>query len=78
MIDEVDSSGGMMKTMMAIMMIAIMGSIIGTLVVSAAPAPPATPQFICPICDEAFYTLAELEAHFALAHPSTPIDIIWD
>lgn len=65
----------MMKPMMTMMMVVIMASILTTLVVQAAPA---EPTFCCPLCeDTCFNTLAELETHFAAAHPTEPIDIIW-
>ncbi len=70
----------MMKPMMAMMMMVIMLAIITPLIAQAAP--PA-PTYCCaiharleePAC---FFTYAELEAHFATAHPSVPIDIGWE
>lgn len=40
---------------------------------------PAPPGYCCPICpDECFYTYEELYEHFTTAHPSQPIDLIWE
>lgn len=61
---------GFMAIMIAIMMMAIVSQMIP---VQAAPT-----VYTCPVCGEEFTTLAELEAHFADAHPSIPINIIWE
>ncbi len=63
------------KSMMAIMMVVIMAAVMLQVVEGAQPAPPS---FECPLDDEVFYTYDELSAHFISAHPTQPIDIIWD
>lgn len=65
------------KTMMA-MVVAIFGFAVISQVVQAGE--PAAPSYCCPIpiCDLCFYTYDELYAHFVSAHPSEPIEIIWD
>lgn len=63
-----------MEQMMIGMMIAIMGVLILSQVVLAAPPG----QFVCPICGEPFLIYDELYAHFTSAHPSQPIDVIWE
>ena len=63
------------KTMMTIMMVVIMASIMLQVVQGA---PPALPSFECPLGDGVFYTYDELYAHFISAHPTEPIDIIWE
>ncbi len=65
----------MQKSIMGIMMVMIMASIMLTVVQGSEPAPPS---FECPLDDEVFYTYDELSAHFTSAHPTQPIDIIWD
>jgi len=69
-----------LRPLMAAMMIAIMGTIVVSLLAQAAPPAPA---YCCAICDRlgspaCFDTYAELANHFAVEHPSEPIDIIWD
>ena len=34
--------------------------------------------FTCPVCDEEFGSLEELQVHFTTAHPRQPIPIIWE
>lgn len=68
------------RPMIAAMMIAMMGAIILPLLAQAAP--PA-PTFCCPICERlgsevCFYTYDDLATHFAIEHPSEPINIEWD
>lgn len=70
----------MMKPAVAIMAIAIMGSLAVSMV--AQTAPPG-PTYCCPICERlgtgvCFFTYNELADHFAVEHPSEPIDIVWD
>ena len=36
------------------------------------------PQYACPICGQKFNTYDQLYQHFTTAHPSEPIDIIWE
>lgn len=67
----------MEKTIMTMMMVMIMMVLLSQVVVGMTPTPP-TADFICPIDGEAFYTYEELYAHFTTAHPTEPIDIIWD
>ena len=47
-------------------------------VTQMAQATTPTPQYTCPICGEKFMTYDQLYSHFTTAHPSTPIDIIWE
>ncbi len=67
-----------MGMIMAVVMISVMSQVVqGS--VPAPPAPPAAPQYCCPIePDVCFYTYDELYQHFITAHPSDPIDIIWE
>lgn len=69
-----------MRPMMAAVMIAIMGSMMVSLLAQAAP--PA-PTYCCPIHGRlgepvCFYTYDDLATHFAIEHPSVPINIEWD
>ena len=36
------------------------------------------PQYACPICGQKFNTYDQLYQHFSTAHPTEPIDIIWE
>lgn len=66
----------MEKTMLAMVMV-VLGMALVTQVVQAMQ--PAAPTFCCPLCtDVCFYTYDELYAHFTAAHPSEPIDILWE
>jgi len=47
-------------------------------VLQMIPAQPAPTTYTCPICGVVFGTYDELYQHFITAHPSTPIDIIWE
>lgn len=47
-------------------------------VAQMAQAATPQPQYTCPICEEKFFTYEELYQHFITAHPSTPIEIIWE
>ncbi len=69
--NDIDTSK-FMKSMMGIMMLAIIGSLVVTMTTQA----PGT--YCCPLCTECFHSMADLEAHFESAHPSSPINIIWD
>lgn len=64
-----DIEKGVMGMVVAVMIAAV---ILQVLPVYAAPT-----VYACPICGEQFGTMGELEAHFAAAHPSEPINIIW-
>jgi len=63
------------KSIVTMMMVIMMASIMVQLVEASQPPPPENE---CPLCDEVFYTYDELYAHFISAHPTEPIDIIWD
>lgn len=67
----------MEKTIMTMVIVVLGMSIITQVAQGMAPAPPS---YCCPIptCDLCFYTYEELYEHFTTAHPSEPIDIIWD
>jgi len=56
--------------MMAIVMLAVMAQFVQ----AATPQP----QYTCPICGAKFMTYDELYTHFTTAHPSEPIQIIWE
>lgn len=60
----------------------IIGAVFGITMLIAvgdmAKAATPTPQFVCPICSELFFTYDELYQHFTVEHPSSPIDIIWE
>ena len=74
------SNDNMTKTMVSMFSVIIMMAVLAA-VVTGIPTPPPPPppvKYICPIDGLEFNSLAELEAHFAEAHPTTPIDIIWD
>lgn len=53
----------------AVMMVAL-GLVAGT-------APQVT-YYSCPLCDEQFTSIDDLEQHFQTEHPAQPIDIIWE
>jgi hypothetical protein len=61
--------GGAMMGLFAIMMVLVFANTIE----AATPQP----QYVCPICGEKFASLADLENHFATAHPGTPITVTW-
>lgn len=70
MADEFDSMLGMIMTMT---MVFVMGAFAMSIVQASQP------QFCCPFCNGVcFYTVEELESHFASEHPGEPIDITWD
>lgn len=56
--------------MIAILMVAFLAQIVQ----AAVPQP----QYACPICPEKFMTYDQLYQHFTTAHPSEPINIIWE
>lgn len=66
-----------MKTMISMFSVIIMMAVLSA-VVTGIPTPPPPVKYVCPIDGLEFNSLAELEAHFAEAHPTTPIDIVWD
>lgn len=71
--EETDSMMTMMVPIfMAIMMLSVVQGLL------PKPPTPPTKDYCCPICGECFYTYDELYTHFTTAHPSEPIDIIWD
>ncbi len=61
---------------------AVMAGGIGIMMMLAVMAglmpKPLEPQYVCPICEEQFYTKDELYGHFTTEHPAEPIDIIWE
>lgn len=64
---------GIEKGIMAMMMVVVLAAV----VLQIMPVQATPTVYTCPICGEQFTSLAGLEAHFAAAHPSEPIDIIW-
>jgi len=56
-------------------MLAVIGVLMLAQVVQAAIP---QPQYVCPICGAKFMTYDQLYQHFISAHPSEPIDIIWE
>lgn len=68
---------------MGIMEKAVIGGVIALVMIvvmsQAVQATTPVAGYCCPICpDECFYTYDELYQHFTTAHPSQPIDIIWE
>jgi len=61
---------------------AVMGMMLGlalfVAVANMAQAAQPTPQYVCPICGQEFWTYAELYSHFTAEHPAEPITIIWE
>jgi len=66
----------MEKAIMSMMMVLMMMVVLSQVVLGMTPQK----DYCCPIpgCGECFYTYEELYNHFTTAHPSEPIDIIWD
>lgn len=67
-----DKAMGKMMTGMFTMMMVLIG------LSMAVGFIPEQVMYCCPLCDECFTSEEELIAHFETAHPSQPIDIIWD
>jgi len=58
---------------------AMMALVVGMSMVSMyTPTAPEVIYYDCPLCDEQFTSEADLISHFESAHPSEPIDIIWE
>ena len=64
----------MEKALMGGITAIIMVMVMAQVVQAATPQP----QYQCPICGAKFMTYDQLYQHFISAHPSEPIDIIWE
>jgi len=46
---------------------------------AAPPTPPTPPTvYTCPVCDDEFATLEDLQYHFTTEHPRQPLPIEWE
>lgn len=63
------------KMMMTMVMVIVMAAVMMQVIEGMEPA---APTFECPLGDGVFYTYDELYEHFTTAHPTQPIDIIWE
>lgn len=77
MADEKD--GLMEKAVMGGVIALVMIVVMSQAVQAFPPAQPVAPEYCCPICpDKCYPTYEELYEHFTTAHPTQPIDIIWE
>jgi len=66
------------KTMEKVIIGGLMAIVMVLIMTQFVQAATPQPQYQCPLCGEKFMTYQELYDHFTTAHPSEPIDIIWE